>query len=70
MILLEHSLHLPHISVIFIDVTHVVKILHNVVTFFLRKYYSSYKIKEGVMGEKCNIYGGKEKCMESFSGET
>jgi len=49
--------------------THVDRILHNVVTFFLTKYYTSDKIKEGVMGEKCDTYGGMRKAWKVSVGK-
>ena len=34
------------------------------------QYYQGEQIKENEMGGACSMYGGEEKCIQGFSGET
>ena len=36
----------------------------------LTKYYSGDQIKKKEMGGACSTYGGQERCIQSFGGET
>jgi hypothetical protein len=36
----------------------------------LTKYYSGDEVKKTEMGRTCGTYGGEERCMQGFSGET
>jgi hypothetical protein len=37
---------------------------------FLTKYHSGDQVKKTEMGRTCGIYGGEERCIQGFSGET
>jgi hypothetical protein len=37
---------------------------------FLTKYYSGDQTKKNKVGEACSKYGGGERCLNSFGGET
>jgi hypothetical protein len=34
------------------------------------KYYSANQIKKNEMGEVCSMYGGRERFIQDFGGET
>jgi hypothetical protein len=34
------------------------------------KYHSGDQVKETEMNRACSTYGGEERCIEGFSGET
>jgi hypothetical protein len=34
------------------------------------KYYSGNQIEKNEMGGACSTYGGKERCIQDFGGET
>jgi hypothetical protein len=34
------------------------------------KYHSGDEVKETEMGRTCGTYGGEERCIQGFSGET
>jgi hypothetical protein len=34
------------------------------------QFYLGDKIKKNVVGGACSTYGGDERCLQSFSGET
>ena len=36
----------------------------------LTKYHSGDQIKKTGMGRACSTYGGEERCIQDFSGET
>ena len=36
----------------------------------LTKYYSGDQIKNTKMGKACSTYGGEERCIRGFGGET
>jgi hypothetical protein len=36
----------------------------------LTKYFSGDKVKKTEMGRTCGTYGGEERCIQCFSGET
>jgi hypothetical protein len=36
----------------------------------LTKYHSGDEVKKTEMGRTCGTYGGEEKCIQGFSGET
>jgi hypothetical protein len=36
----------------------------------ITKYYSGNQIEKDEMGVACSTYGGKERCIENFGGET
>jgi hypothetical protein len=36
----------------------------------MTKYYSGNKIEKNEIGGACNTYGGKERCIQDFGGET
>jgi hypothetical protein len=36
----------------------------------LYKYHSGDQVKKTEMGRTCGTYGGEERCMQGFSGET
>jgi hypothetical protein len=40
------------------------------VDFWTALYYSSFTIKKNEMGGACGTYGGQEKCIQGFGGET
>jgi hypothetical protein len=37
---------------------------------FLTKYHSGDEVKKTEMGRTCGTYGGEERCIQGFSGET
>jgi len=37
---------------------------------FLTQYCAGDKIKKNEMGGACSAYGGKERCVQGFGGET
>jgi hypothetical protein len=39
-------------------------------SLLLTKYYSGDQMKKNEMGEACGMYGVKERCIQSFGGET
>jgi hypothetical protein len=36
----------------------------------INKYYSGNQIEKNEMGGACSTYGGKERCIQDFGGET
>jgi hypothetical protein len=36
----------------------------------LTKYHSGDQVKKTEMGRTCGTYGGEERCIQGFSGET
>jgi hypothetical protein len=46
--------------------------LHNkeLCSVLLTKYHSSDQVKKTEMGRTYGMYGGKERCIQGFSGET
>jgi hypothetical protein len=44
--------------------------LHNKELYNLREYYSGYQIQKIYMGRTCSTYGGEERSIQSFGGET
>jgi hypothetical protein len=36
----------------------------------LPKYHSGDQVKKTEMGRTCGTYGGEERCIQGFSGET
>jgi hypothetical protein len=55
------------------EVTGQWKIIHNEVLYdsvLLTKYYSDDQIKKNEMGGVRGMYGGQEKCIQGFGGET
>ena len=36
----------------------------------MHKYYLGYQIKKTEVGGACSTYGGEEKCIQGFGGET
>jgi hypothetical protein len=36
----------------------------------LTKYHSGDKVKKTEMGRTCGTYGGEERCIQGFNGET
>ena len=36
----------------------------------LARYYSGDQIKKNEMGGSCDTYGGEDKCVQGFGGET
>jgi len=36
----------------------------------LTKYHSAYQIQNNEMGGDCGTYGGQERCIQHFGGET
>jgi hypothetical protein len=39
-------------------------------SFMLTKYHSGRQVKKTGMGRTCGTYGGEERCIQGFSGET
>jgi hypothetical protein len=39
-------------------------------TVLLTQYYSGDKIEKNEMGWSCRAYGGEERCLQGFGGET
>jgi hypothetical protein len=48
-------------------ITHVMPILR-LCSVLLTKYHSGDQVKK--MGRTCGMYGGEERCIQGFSGET
>jgi hypothetical protein len=46
------------------------KILCFVMVSVLIKYHSGDQVKKTEMGRTCGTYGGEERCIQGFSGET
>jgi hypothetical protein len=46
--------------------------LHNkeLYALLLTKYHSSDQVKQTEMGRTCGTYGGEDRCIRGFSGET
>jgi hypothetical protein len=38
--------------------------------YFLTKYHSGDEVKKTEMGRTCGTYGGEQRCIQGFSGET
>jgi hypothetical protein len=36
----------------------------------MSKYHSGDRVKKTEMGRTCGTYGGEERCIQGFSGET
>jgi hypothetical protein len=45
-------------------------ITRNLMTCTHQKYYSGNQIEKNEMGGACSTYGGKERCIQDFCGET
>jgi hypothetical protein len=47
--------------------------LHNkelLCSVLLTKYHLGHQVKKTEMGKTCGTYGGEERCIQGFSGET
>jgi hypothetical protein len=49
---------------------HIYCITRNLMTCNHHKNYSGNQIEKNEMGGACSTYGGKERCIEDFGGET
>jgi hypothetical protein len=45
-------------------------ITRNLIPALITKYYSGNQIEKNEMGGACSMYGGKERCIQDFGGET
>jgi hypothetical protein len=56
------------------EVTREWRRLHNkelyLCSVLLTKYHSGDQVKKTEMGRTCGTYGGEERCIQGFSGET
>jgi hypothetical protein len=54
------------------EVTGEMRIPHDkeLYALFLTKYYSGHQIKKNNMGKAYSTYGGEDRCIQGFSGDT
>ena len=45
-------------------------IMRSLKSVLLTQYCSGNKIEKNEMGGACSVYGGEERCMQGFGGET